>query len=459
MNQQFEELARGASHLRANVEKGDITVRAGDDWHLEWSANDGEEPQLQRDGSVIHVRQAPKMGFFGWQKLDLRLTVPASLDRIELGTGSGTVEAEGVSATAIGVTSGNGKIRLHQTRANTSITTGNGKIDVEDHTGDLTAATGNGKIQVENVEGEIHLNTGNGKIEVVKTDGRFHASTGNGELSLTAVSGEADINTGHGKVLIDQPRSLVVRGTTAMGSVRIRGGSVRFINLNSMMGDVECSAHLEPGKHALATAMGNVTVAVAAGSRARIDAQTSFGRIESDFPLVQVGRSGPMGFGGIRMVGSVGDGEADVDVHVRTAKGRLRILRDFNVTASTSGEQSAQSWTYASNPGESLSAAFSSDLAGNIVNRVMESVSAAFSPPPRPPAGPAPTATSPPPAESRESPPQSPADPVRAGGEVATSDDVQTPGPVRDQTLAILEAVARGEISPEEADRLLANAR
>jgi hypothetical protein len=110
-----------------------------------------------------------------------------------------------------------------------------------------------------------------------------------------------------------------------------------------------------------------------------VDAQTSFGQIHSDFPLVRVGRSGPLGFGGVRMVGSIGEGEPEVDIALRSSKGQISLRRapDYSTPSpGTTGERPAST-----PPGE--------------------------------------------------------------------------PQPAMDSTFAVLEALARGDISVEEADELL----
>jgi hypothetical protein len=145
------------------------------------------------------------------------------------------------------------------------------------------------------------------------------------------------------------------------------------------MGTIACAAALEPGTYEMVTDMGAIDLELPATIKARVDAQTSFGQIHSDFPLVRVGRSGPLGFGGVRMVGSIGEGEPEVDIALRSSKGKISLHR-------------------------------------------------------RRDSGPAGTGTT---TERR-----APAPP----GE---------PAPTMDSTLAVLEALARGDISVDEADELL----
>ena len=374
----FEQLAQGATELRVELKRGDIIARAGEPWALEWSSEAGEAPEVEREGAVLRVRQRQRgntylPGNLDLRRLDVRLTVPEGVEVAELRSGLGRVDAEGMRG-RLTITTGNGALSLRDAGGDAEITTGNGEVSIEGYEGKLTASTGNGRVRVESLKGRLSLYTGNGPVEVLDLDGRARASTGNGDLRFIGVAGEVELNTAHGQIEIAAPRSLAVQANTAMGGVRVEGGSLRSLRANSMVGELECSSRLEPGRYELSSGMGAITLHLSPDAPARVDAQTGFGQVDSDFPLVRVGRSGPMGFGGVRMVGSIGAGEPLADVSLRSGKGQIRLRR-----ASTAGTTP---------------------------------------PAPQPPAAPA--------AASRP-----------------------------DSALAVLEAVARGEVSPEEAERLL----
>jgi hypothetical protein len=129
----------------------------------------------------------------------------------------------------------------------------------------------------------------------------------------------------------------------------------------------------------MVTDMGAIDLELPATIKARVDAQTSFGQIHSDFPLVRVGRSGPLGFGGVRMVGSIGEGEPEVHIALRSSKGQISLRRRPDSAAAGADTTTER-------------------------------------PAPTPP---------------------------------------EEPTPTMDSTLAVLEALARGDISVDEADELL----
>ncbi len=326
MIESFDQLSAGARSLRVQLQRGDIrlTANAEGRWTLEWRSEGDGVPEVERVGDVLSIRQ--RAGTLMRQRLDVRIGVPAELDSVELKTGWGRVEAEGVRS-RLEVSSGNGPLSLRRTGGEADIATGNGEMTVEAHEGRLNASSGNGRIQVRGSRGDLRVNSGNGRAEVRDSDGRIRISTGNGDIVVVSTTGEAELNTGHGRVEVSDARSLALRASSAMGPVQVHGGSLREAKLNAMMGDVHCAAGFEPGRYELATGMGNLSVQIPAGTPARIDAQTGFGQVSSDFPLVRVGRSGPMGFGGVRMVGSISEGEATVDISLRAGKGQIAIRR------------------------------------------------------------------------------------------------------------------------------------
>lgn len=361
--EKFPHTAAGATRLDVDIIRGSITIRAGEGerWGLLWSSDGENAPQVERTGDTVHVSSLNQQ----WQRLDLTLTIPSTVNRIELNSSNGKIQAEGLQ----------GKIELN---------------------------SGNGAIILHSSQGHAEIETGNGAVSIIEFDGRLEATSGNGKIHLKRVAGKAELETGNGAIEIIEPRSLGVEAETGHGEILINDGSISSSELTANMGAIRCSTLFEPGTYEMQNEMGNITVYLPASVRARIDAQTSFGQIRSDFPLVRVGRSGPMSFGGARMVGSTGEGEANVELTLRSSKGQITL------------RQGAE--------------------ANN--RRPFDD--------PRPPrmAIPATPAVAPVP----------PVPPVIAP---AMPPPPEEPSVAEDAMMEILNAVARGEISPDEAERLL----
>lgn len=320
--ERFNELARGASELHVQLKRGDIDVHAaeGADWTLEWSSDRHDEPRIERHGTVLRVSEHHG----GGHRVSVRITMPLGVEAVDLKTGHGRIGADGLRA-KLRLNSGNGALTLRSSGSEAEVSTGNGDVSIETFRGLVEAYTGNGVTRLSGLDGRARLKTGNGRIEVRDGNGQVQAFTGNGDVEVAATGGMVEVETGHGQIEIAAARSLAVRAKSGAGSIRVEGGTLHSARLETMMGEVTCAAGLAPGEYDLSSAMGAVTLALPAGARARVDAQTGFGHVRSDFPLVRVGRTGPMGFGGERMVGSIGEGAPEIEVSMRSGHGQLHI--------------------------------------------------------------------------------------------------------------------------------------
>jgi len=319
--ERFDEVAAGVRALRVTLSKGNITLRVtqGSAWSIDYDdARKGDALEVERDGDTLRVRQ--RRG----GDLDLRLTAPPELENIDLRVGAGRVEVEGAHG-HIHLDSGSGAVALRGAGGAATLKTGNGDVDVDGFDGELTAASGNGRVCVAGLGGQATLRTANGRVEVRDSNGSVEAHNGNGDVALARVGGKSELHTAHGAIVVESPRDLATRATTAMGAIRVVDGAVRDLRLKSHVGEVRCSAALAAGRHELETSMGAIVLELPANIAARVDAQTAFGAVHSDFPLVRVGRSGPMGFGGVRMVGSIGAADPAIDISLRSSKGSLTL--------------------------------------------------------------------------------------------------------------------------------------
>jgi hypothetical protein len=200
--------------------------------------------------------------------------------------------------------------------------------------------------------------------------------------------------------------------------------------------------------HTFNTNSGNISVAVPHGLAARIEAATTLGSIRSDLPLVSVGQRGPKSLFGRRLVGSLGDGPVRAEITLRTARGDIRLgWLDAAVPPAPPGAaapdaRAAHEWRAGDLPVPPV--------------------------PPAPPARPTPpevvirlpaatAAPAPPPADVRPATPPADAGPLTLGrAEPAFLPDAAPAAAPEAAQRRVLEALAAGQISVAEAERLLA---
>jgi DUF4097 and DUF4098 domain-containing protein YvlB len=441
-----------AGEARLHTRSGKVEVTAPDDLLLDVESGHGD---IRLSGGSIRELRARTGGGRVECSCDLGagqhtlasgngdVLLSAALGGVELATGSGRIEV-GEARGPLKARSGNGDLVLRAASGEVDLHTSSGKIEVgsaqdlrikaysghgdihidagsvqnlmlETRSGTIRCRAelaegahkvvdGNGDIMLQETAGEVVLTTSSGRIEVVDAGGRLQARTGNGDLMVQGASGEVELHSGSGRIEIGAPEGLAISAHSGKGDIRIGAGTVRRLAVATNHGRVECLAQPGPGHHELSSRNGDVLLQLPANVRAHVDLQTSSGQVHSDFPLVRVGRPGSMGFNGKRMVGGIGAGEPDLDVVLRTNHGQVILRRGDEAIMATDGD---------------------------IANAPAEA-------PPIPPVPPS----------TVVAPPVPPVPPYEA-------QIVSTPQATPDRALAVLEALAHGDISVEEADALL----
>ncbi len=226
------------------------------------------------------------------------------------------------------------------------------------------------------------------------------------------------------------------------GNVELQRGRIQDLSVGAGSGEIECSGVLPTGEWSLQTRRGDISLELPADSQARLDAATRHGDIDSQAPLVRVPRPGPESRHGGRMVGTVGPTEGKgAEINLTALHGDIKI----ELSATPSGYAAATAKAAAA-PEPAASAA--PQQAGGE-------------------APPAPTAESAPPAAEQAAAPEQAQDaPAAAVAEgrfglrwwkkmERTKESGEAKPPVYDSQLAVLEALSRGEISVDEAEKLL----
>jgi hypothetical protein len=187
------------------------------------------------------------------------------------------------------------------------------------------------------------------------------------------------------------------------GNVTMDHGCIADLKAYAGHGDVKCESILPQGEWAVKTGHGNIRLSLPADTQAKLDIATRHGDIRSEIPLVRVGRPGPESRYGGRMVGTVGNldssrdsrpGYKPAEIDLATMNGDIRIglLRSESpYTTATTASAST----------------------GNEVNRVENE------------------------------------------NERPIDTKVETPQQTYDSPLNVLQALSHGEITVEEAERVL----
>ena len=391
--EEFQAIAEGARRVRVKVGRGNLAVRTGEGWTLEWKGD--APPIIERDGGNELLIKTEDSFWRG--RLDLWLTLPRGIEEGDYHTGSGNVSGVGLA----------GEVRLH---------------------------TGNGNIVLNEFTGEIKLDSGSGNIEVNESNGELYVNTGQGNLRLVNIGGEATAKTGHGNITLAMPHDLEIELKTGNGNLQIEGGSVRECKFKTGHGNIKSTANIG-GNAEVETAHGNIEIGLPANLQARIEMQTGHGNTYSDFPVVRVGRPGPVGSGG-RMVGNTGDSDGYVTVSAKTSHGNIAIRRQGNSAVVIAYPTAPHPAVLRESPppAESYNPAMYESAPPPEPQSFAHAAFNESAPSPEPPT---------PPFASAPQPAFTPAPPAPPTAQMVNP------------TMMVLEALSRGEISTTEADVLL----
>jgi DUF4097 and DUF4098 domain-containing protein YvlB len=175
------------------------------------------------------------------------------------------------------------------TRYNVDLNTSGGSISVDDLEGQVKSKTSGGSLSFGDIKGDVNGRTSGGSITLEGCNGTAEVRTSGGSIRIGDVNGNVDAHTSGGSVTIDRAGGEVIAKTS--------GGS---INVEEVMGTIEAStsggtvtAHISKqpkGRCYLNTSGGSIKVYLADDIGVDLDASTSGGHVETDFPVTVSGR-------------------------------------------------------------------------------------------------------------------------------------------------------------------------
>jgi DUF4097 and DUF4098 domain-containing protein YvlB len=252
-----------------------------DDWSRQYSLKGRPDVHVEADdasvrietgaGAMIEARVTTK----GWRIGPGEVTITESQtgDRVDIEVRRPKGVHSGMGNRSIEVV-----LRMPK-EADLEVSTGDGSINVQPVAGRVTLATGDGSITADGLQGEVRLHTGDGSIRATGLSGRLKADTGDGSMNVRGRFDVLDLRTGDGSI-------------TAAAEAGSR---------------VEAAWSLRSGD-------GSVTLHIAEGLGADLDAQTGDGSISIDRSLGVSGTirehsvRGPLGPGGPPLQIYTGDG-------------------------------------------------------------------------------------------------------------------------------------------------------
>lgn len=143
------------------------------------------------------------------------------------------------------------------------IRVGSADISLHGRSGNLDLGTGSSDITIDQVDGELNVRTGSGDLRLAEVTGAARIRSGSGEVRIGGAGGDLTASLGSGRFAVG----------TVRGAVALKSGSG-----SAELGSVERDVDLVSGS-------GSITVGLAAGVQARLDARTGSGQVHTEMPL------------------------------------------------------------------------------------------------------------------------------------------------------------------------------
>lgn len=233
---------------------------------------------------------------------------------------------------------GAGDVRIRRIDGPVEISTGKGDLSLVGGDGDLTLETGKGDLRVEQHRGSLQARTGKGDVSVTALEGPLAISSGLGDVTVRhwrqagaegrqEPSAETDnlIEVGAGDAAIQAATASQLTLRTGRGDCHLAELDISRLQVTSAKGDLILFGNPGTGTWEATTRKGDIRVSLPDGISARVEAATRRGDIRSDLPQVRVGRPGPASRqGGGRTIGVIGE-EPRADIQLETVIGDIHV--------------------------------------------------------------------------------------------------------------------------------------
>ncbi len=149
---------------------------------------------------------------------------------------------------------------------NVDLRTSGGSIQVRGLEGRVLSRTSGGSLTFDGIVGDIEGRTSGGSIKIGNVDGNADIHTSGGSITIEKAAGEVDAHTSGGSITVHEVMGTIQADTS--------GGSIKAYI--SRQPEAPCR---------LTTSGGSVTVTMADDIRVNLDARTSGGRVNTEFPV------------------------------------------------------------------------------------------------------------------------------------------------------------------------------
>lgn len=231
------------------------------------------EVAFSPEDTDVHIEGRFKQGRERWQKILNRLkirfhvTVPKDYN-VDLETQGGSIKGGDLEGTVRAHTSG-GSLRFGNITGTVWGRTSGGSIELTSCGSPVDLKTSGGSIEVVDVAGDVQAQTSGGSLRFGAIQGSIWGKTSGGSIRVASCSGGADVQTSGGSIKLQS-----VGGDV---NAKTSGGSIHAVTKTQLQD--ACN---------LRTSGGGITVTLIPDIAINVDAETSGGRVSTDFAVASI---------------------------------------------------------------------------------------------------------------------------------------------------------------------------
>ncbi len=210
----------GASHIVVQTFNGTVDVVTGSDPQavkIDVTKRGGGNSQQAAEDDLKNVEVTMT------QEGDtIRVVARRTDQRVDIGNSGASAELRVPNGTILDVRSSNGAVTTSGPVGDVKAETSTGRIDVRGALGQLDLTTSNGSINANGGSGLMQLETSNGPITVDADNVTVSGHTSNGPINVTgSLTGHNDLRTSNGSIVVTLPASaaFAVNADTSNGKV------------------------------------------------------------------------------------------------------------------------------------------------------------------------------------------------------------------------------------------------
>jgi hypothetical protein len=263
--------------------------------------------QLDVDGAVRIHNYNGTITIRGWDRDTVRVTGTIAGKGVYYGGGRGKGVKLGVDGSSDAAPLAELTVVV-PTRARVMVRGAATAIAIRDFAGAIDATALSGPIRIAGAAGEVLAETMDGDLEVEASPSLLRARTAMGRIAWTGSSDDV---------------SLVTVG----GTITVTAGTVYHARVESVSGDVKFTGGIKPrGRATFETHGGDVTLALAAATRAELTADAPVTSVLGVVSVRKPGRSEPV-VAGVPRGGALTGSEPPADLTARSFKGRVTVTQ------------------------------------------------------------------------------------------------------------------------------------